>query len=194
MSDPQSTHEPLLWRTSAHHWNSRSGTKKRKPVLLCKPGKWSCVTGPAMLPNVFCEENHISYPIKSLFCLPYSEAVSFCEMSLKFRSVPSTSCTPFLASSTGLPHWVAICYYLCCRRSTQDANEALIFSKCTVMCRLRAGSSVVTQHKPNVKVHHTGDGILCYVEVHVMSLFWLAISLVLGLPILTSFFQAGSTI
>lgn len=46
----------------------------------------------------------------------------------------------------------------------QDANEAFIFSKCTVMCWLRVGSSVVTKHKPNGKVHCTGDGILCYVE------------------------------
>lgn len=31
-------------------------------------------------------------------------------------------------------------------------------------------------------------------EVHLVNLFWLAFGLVLGLPILTSFFQAGSTI
>lgn len=59
-----------------------------------------------------------------------------------------------------------------------------------------AVSSTVKEHKPNTKVHCTQDGIFMLYrrEVHLMSLFWLAFSLVLSLPILTSFFQAGSTI
>lgn len=60
----------------------------------------------------------------------------------------------------------------------------------------KAVSSAVKQHKANTKVHCTENEIfvLCRREVHLMSLFWLAFSLVLGLPILTSFFQAESTI
>lgn len=59
-----------------------------------------------------------------------------------------------------------------------------------------AVSSVVKEHKSNTKVYCTANGILMLYrsELHLMSLFWLAFSLVLGLPILTSFFQAGSTI
>lgn len=59
-----------------------------------------------------------------------------------------------------------------------------------------AVSSVFKEHKCNTKVHCTENGILMVYrrELHLTSLVWLAFSLVSGLPILTSFFQAGSTI
>jgi len=69
-----------------------------------------------------------------------------------------------------------------------------------VSALLRAGceavSSVVKEHKPNTEVHCTDNRIFMLYrrEIHLMSLFWLAFSLVSGMPILTSFFQAGSTI
>lgn len=98
----------------------------RKHIFPCKPGK-QLSHGASYSSQRFCEGTvHITYLIKSLFCLPYSEAVSFCEVRICLKSglsqASSTLCTPFLASSIDLPHSMAICYYFCGSRSMLDAN------------------------------------------------------------------------